>query len=92
MVRNVFRQGDWYVCVGMVSVYRVLGCWFETLGFYWVKTETGLLTQRARRNYERGRPPRWVCGRFNRQGNLHPKLALGSHNMSCSLPCLPESQ
>lgn len=50
MIRNVFRQGDWYVCVGMVSVYRVLGFWFETLGFYWVKTETGLLTQRARRN------------------------------------------
>ena len=47
MMRNVFRHGGWYVCGGMVSVCRLLSCWFETLGFYWVKTETGLLTYRV---------------------------------------------
>ena len=50
MMRNVFRQGDSYVLgERYLSVCRVLGCWFEILGFYWVETETGLLTWRARR-------------------------------------------
>lgn len=25
------------MCGGIVSACRVLSCWFETLGFYWVK-------------------------------------------------------
>ena len=49
MMRNVFRQGDSYVLgERYLSVCRVLGCWFEILGFYWVETETGLLTRRER--------------------------------------------
>ena len=72
------------------GIYLYVGCWVVGLKSW---DFIGWKLKLASLHGERGRPPhRYEGGRFNRQGNLHSRLVLGSHNMSSSLLGLPESQ
>jgi len=58
---------------------------FKTSEASWVKFGTGLHTQRAERNWRKRQPLQVVGGNFNKQGNLHRRLALGGYQMTKSL-------
>ena len=56
--------------------------WFEKLGASWVKSETGPVYEGQGETKTEGDCSRLVGGRFNKQGNLHMRLVLGSRKTS----------